>query len=151
MRNKKSILSLFLISCFVIYSCRDDIPEGVSNTNEILTVSEAKDYFESFMELPETRAAFGKVHDGNGFSAGDFTPQWNKAVETFEHQEVSSVDIPMMAERNYIARFTGMRKVDIPVVQKLLVVKNKKNQDMSAYLMHIVPTLNCYYLNKGKV
>lgn len=148
---KKSYLwSLLLSGVFVtgliLFSCTKDMQETpVTEQSTILTVQQAREFFETQGFVPATRSSGS---NGEGVIPGDFTPLWNEA-EGIMYRKTSSVIVPIVSAYKYAAAvLSEMEDVNgnriqtfLPVMttQALVVVKEKNSDKIANYIVTLVP------------
>lgn len=122
------------------------------NQTSSLTIEEAKTFFEKqYSEGRQTRVDGG----GDVLSPGDFTPNWNNALES-QNQYVQSVDVTINSQYCYRAIRSecdngNAEAYEVPISQKLVIVKGKVNgkEIISYYIMTLIPDRNFYAKNKN--
>ncbi len=129
---------------FFIWSCMDDelIKMDRQTENRNFSLQEAKAFFEKFVEANiETRSGEDEVY--KSIQPGDFSPQWENAMPSAKNN-LECYDIPIISSFRYkaiyveynndrgIAKFTN-------VYQKLVVVKNVKENNIGQYILTLIP------------
>lgn len=145
---------------FAVWACRRvgfDADQGKPEPK--ITVDEARAFFENQVLATKAGTGFGGRHDHPvGFSPGDFTPMWDRAVRAAANQWVEGVDLPIDPTFLFTASFprvgrdgdTVYRTVD--VVQKLVVNRwhdHPRWEGMYAYVATIIPTPEYYARHKN--
>lgn len=149
-----------LAMMFAVWACRRvglDVDQGKPEPK--ITVEEARAFFENQVLATKAGTGFGGRHDHPvGFSPGDFTPMWDRAVRAAANQWVEGVDLPIDPTFLFTASFprvgrdgdTVYRTVD--VVQKLVVNRwhdHPRWDGMYAYVATIIPTPEYYARHKN--
>lgn len=149
-----------LAMMFAVWACRRvglDADQGKPEPK--ITVDEARAFFENQVLATKAGTGFGGRHDHPvGFSPGDFTPMWDRAVRAAANQWVEGVDLPIDPTFLFTASFprvgrdgdTVYRTVD--VVQKLVVNRwhdHPRWDGMYAYVATIIPTPEYYARHKN--
>lgn len=147
---------IYLICALVlVWGCTRDpnLKDSIKpNRASSLTIEEAKTFFEKqYSENRQTRVDGG----GDVLSPGDFTPNWNNAVES-QNQYVQSVDVTINSQYCYRAIRSECNKgiaeaYEVAISQKLVIVKGKVNgkEIKSYYIMTLIPDRNFYAKNKN--
>lgn len=110
-----------------------------------LSVEEARAFFENNQVLiPSTRSD----SDEKSFDPGEFSPQWEMAVAV-EDNHIASVEVPILTQYRYrglCSEFqSGKAQVcKVDIFQKLIVVKDDRNQQMAQYILTLIPDGDCY-------
>lgn len=144
----------------VVWACRRaGLDADPRKPEPKITVEEARAFFENQVLATKAGTGFGSRHDHPvGFSPGDFTPMWDRAVRAAANQWVEGVDLPIDPTFLFTASFprvgrdgdTVYRTVDI--VQKLVVNRwhdHPKWDGMYAYVATIIPTPEYYARHKN--
>ena len=141
--------TLFLL----LNGCTDTLDE-LTGTREkrresaAFPLKEARTFFEEFMEqIPVTRSSKELESDGVSFPTGEFIPLWQQARQC-EWGGIVFFDVPIEAQMDYRAR----RRVDyeddlwlyqdVPVYQRLMVMRNVENQRDACYIVTFIPDSN---------
>lgn len=145
---------------FTVWACRRvGLDADPGKPEPKITVEEARVFFEN--QVPSTKAGtgFGGRHGHSmGFSPGDFTPMWDRAVRAAANQWVDGVDLPIDPTFMFTVSFprvghdgdTVYRTVD--VVQKLVVNRwhdHPRWDGLYAYIATIIPTPEYYARHKN--
>lgn len=155
----KRCLFLWGIATFgasALISCSKDSPQADiagPETATALTVAEARAAFESeFGSLSVTRSeAQIDSSDYRRIATGDFTPVWDIA-QLAGNDFVSAVDVPIIAEQQYIALVRISNRTfpaQVPVQQHLTIIKNKQTGEPVNIISASIPDPH-YYLNSKK-
>ena len=140
------LLSGVFVTGLILFSCTKDMQETpVTEQSTILTVQQAREFFETQGFVPATRSSGS---NDEGVVPGDFTPLWNEA-EGIMYRKTSSVIVPIVSAYKYAAAvLSEMEDVDgnriqtfLPVMttQALVVVKEKNSDKIANYIVTLVP------------
>lgn len=141
MRKKKYFCMLLVASqIWMLLSCNDDwqLPESEISPKAI-TVGEAKTFFEKqIMQSGKTLDS----KDMRGF-ATNFTPQWKHAVISGQ-EYMAAVDVPIVANFSFSVygwadEVQKTDRFDVNLLQKLIVVKDLRSNNLGAYVVTIIP------------
>ena len=141
MRKKKYFCILLAVSqMLILTNCSNDdwqLPRNEVSQNAI-SVSEAKAFFEEqMMQNGNTSNSW----DLGGF-ATHFTPQWKLAVIN-GRDSMMAVDVPIVADLTFLASSqtegTQKERFEPKMMQKLVVVKNLRTNQLGAYVATLIP------------
>lgn len=125
----------------------------------ILTISEARAYFETGHGLHSASKAGGTNVLAGIISPGDFTPLWDNAVESAKGN-TASVDVPIIPTYRYRAirsEFTNgcAKAYSVDIYQKLIIVKKYDNSVVDApigqYILTLIPDKEYASRHRGHV
>jgi len=149
-------LCLSAVAALVLYACvkeyLDTEPSGKVSGSEILSVEEAKAFFEKSTSQQVTRSG-EKATYGGVFNPGDVTPQWGRA-KTVANDKTGSVNVPIVATIRHGALRTEMKNGKpvagiVTVYQQTVVLKDAQSGAMCTYLLNLVPTLSFHRGHKN--
>lgn len=151
--NKKHFAWSILLCLTCMFACiHDPISyNAITNTKEYLSINDAKIFFEQQIQNnPDARAIKSK-----GLYPGDYTPQWENA-QTSQNKYVGSVDVPIIPQYGFKAVRSEMKNgiakaYIVPIIQKLVIVKGKKSEKLSPYLLTLIPDNVYYSKNKNSL
>jgi len=146
-----AVVAVVLLACVKEYI--DTEPNGKNSGSEILSVEEAKAFFEKQMSIGQTRAE--GTRKSKIFNPGDFTPRWDKA-KTSEAEKIASVDVPITSQYQFKAirseeNSGKIKAYSVNIEQKLVVVKGRRHQQLSQYLMTFIPDEQYAKTHKGHI
>lgn len=142
-------LKCFVYSLFVLvvigiaYSCigyNDSEIDIESAESNVISLKEAKAYFgETMQKVPMERA----MGTPSSLVPKEFTPIWEKAISSTQ-DNLSCLNVPIQSGVRYKAKYTAnlgaTKKGEIVnVYQKLIIVKDIKNQAVGQYLLSLIP------------
>lgn len=145
----------------VLFACAKEFngepQKGYSNNQQSLTISEAKKFFEDHIEY-KTRAHGDPEQTSShlrSFTPGDFTPHWENA-SCSENIQIACVDVPIHPEYKYRALKSNFRGAQphiysVTISQKILIVKDKKNETLQWYVMSLIPDEDYFINHKGNL
>lgn len=153
------ILLIAVIS-IVLFACAKEFnrePQKGYDKQQSLTISEAKKFFEEHIEY-KTRTPNDPEQNSShlrSFTPGDFTPHWENATCS-ENIQIACVDVPIHPEYKYRAlqsNFVGAQPHihSVTISQKILIVKDKKNETLQWYVMSLIPDEDYFISNKGNL
>lgn len=157
-RKNKNIYysSLFLfLGLFLYISCVDDvIVHPDTSEQSYLSVREAKSFFESNYTSSYSRNA-STPNDSGRLSPGNFTPLWEKSF-VGSNNHVGSVEVPISPEYRYKAIRCDFKNGKphayiVDVSQKLIVMKGRHTEEMTQYLLTLIPDKDYYRSHKGNI
>jgi len=148
-------IALSVVTAMVLYSCVKDYLDDHKGkaSSEILSVDEAKAFFEKQMTEYATRAAGNAEHKPT-IVPDEFTPVWTRGVSVSQ-DGVGSVNVPIMSNcrysaiRSYADKQGKPKAYSAPVWQKLVVVKNSADDRMGVYILNLLPDEGFYKSNKN--
>ncbi len=148
-------LALLLIVTSCVNDPTTDSSSGVNDPNAFLTVEEAQEFFESsFMSV--TRSTIAEASCAHcTLSPGEYTAQWDEAVSS-ENELIGSVDVPIIATNRFRAirsefKYGRARAYMVNMEQRLVVVKGRRNENISQYILTLIPDKSYYAKNKNGI
>lgn len=137
----RSFFVLLVIS--ITYSCigYNDSEENTEPAkSNVISLKEAKAYFEGTMQKVPIERAIGTP---SSLIPKEFTPIWEKAILS-TLGNLSCLNIPIQSgvryKAKYIANLGAAKKGEIVnMYQKLIIVKDIKNQVVGQYLLSLIP------------
>lgn len=147
--------ALFIFMLLFTWSCIDDeiIKENPQNENKNFTLQEAKVFFEESME--KSGITRSNEETSKSIYPQDFVPLWSEA-EPSSMEYLECYDIPISTAFQYKAVYTeykngtGVAKVT-NVYQKLIMVKDTKNNHIGQYILTLVPTKEYESKHSGRI
>lgn len=145
----KTKLRCFVYSLFVLavigitYSCVGYNDSGIdteSANSNVISLKEAKAYFEETMQKVPMERTIGTP---SSLIPKEFTPIWEEATSS-TLGNLSCLNIPIQRSIRYKAKYIdnlGMAKKGeiVNVYQKLIIVKDIRNQTVGQYLLSLIP------------
>ncbi|MBP3482609.1 MAG: hypothetical protein J6K28_04365 [Alistipes sp.] len=147
----RKIMRFLLFSAVAFYSaCQRDVEETSLSVVELkpLSIADARNAFEKEMRNLPAFAA-----DSAALSLTERCyPVWENAVVA-ENDNVWSVETPIKSDYEFVATRRGYVEgkniiVNMDVVRKLVVIKNKRTGDVFQYVMSIIPDV---FICNGRV
>lgn len=119
--------------------------------HEKFTLQEAKD---AFQKIRERYLTSNKYYTGIGLPAGDFTPEWDRAIASLHPSRdyLLYYNVPIQSPYKYKAVFVNTPELEsVKVYQKMLIMKSCLDGHISFYLLTLVPDKKYEKRNEGKV
>lgn len=137
--TKKALTLLFNIIALTIVSCRSDIEFDNSELRNIgITKHDAQSFFQYKFSSIVTRGSLCES-DRKLLVPDDYTPVWTNSVIS-ENEWQWICETPILASQNIWAeRHDYLGTYNVRTVQRLVVVKDKSDSTMSAYIMTVIP------------
>ena len=88
-----SLIAVTVISCMKELDSSADA--ATDNTNEVISVTQAKVFFEQSFINSSSRASAVQSSRPGLLSPGDFTPLWNEAT-TSSNDKIGAVEVPLI-------------------------------------------------------
>lgn len=137
---KRTLTLLFYFIVLTTVGCRNDIEydNDLNLQKNGITKKEAQTFFQNTFSSIVTRGSICES-DRKLLVPDDYTPVWTSSVIS-ENERQWICETPILASRNIWAkRHDYLGPYNVRTVQRLVVIKDKSDSTMSAYIMTVIP------------
>ena len=137
---KRTLTLLFYFIVLTTVGCRNDIEydNDLNLQKNGITKKEAQTFFQNTFSSIVTRGSICES-DRKLLVPDDYTPVWTNSVIS-ENERQWICETPILASRNIWAeRHDYLGPYNVRTVQRLVVIKDKSDSTMSAYIMTVIP------------
>ena len=144
-------ICLSAVASLVLYSCVKDYldvdPSDKASSAQILTVEEAKQFFEKQMGVYATRSVSDDEQLPFGLPPGEFTPIWDDAFY-YQTSKRAAITVPILSTYRYRTfrseEKNGKYEAYVSYIQqKLVIVLDEDMNQKALYIESVIPDRSC--------